>query len=124
MTIDDNRKHAALLRSLADVYELTTTGIAQNYTGIHTSDKEELLSTIAAIGGKFIKKYDDYYLRLESLRIPGVSVIINRDKVCRKVVTFDCEPLLSPDEENEIDAALITVAAKEEDEPIGNSGGM
>lgn len=43
----------------------------------------------------------------ESERLPGFSVWIPRDKVCRKIpARYECEPLLAPEEEVEVFGSL------------------
>ena len=51
---------------------------------------------------------EDIHLRSRTLPI---LLSIPRDKVCRKTVTYDCEPMFSPDDEKELDSALIAEAA-------------
>ena len=57
---------------------------------------------ITAIGGRFERRNSDYYTKLISKTLPEFALCIARDKVCRKIVTYDCEPLLSPEDEAEI----------------------
>ncbi len=70
-------------------------------------DKAALVRMIRAIGGKFTKRANEYSLVLESERAPGVQIDIPRDKVCKKIVWWDCEPMLSPNDEAEVDAELF-----------------
>lgn len=103
-----NKELAKSLRGLAEIYE-NTEGLTQKPgMYLYASSKAELLVLIHQIGGRFTKKYNQYNLNLYSLRIPGLTLSIARDAVCRKVVTYECEPLLSPNEEDEIDAAALS----------------
>lgn len=103
---EQNKAHAAALRQVAEIYENAEADLNQINLFIHTYDKQALINTLKAIGGKFTKKYDETWLRMESQKIPGLTVTIWRDTVCRKTVTYDCESLLSPEEEGELMEAV------------------
>jgi len=105
-----NVELSASMQELARIYALQeNAGLIHPSLSIVTSTKEELLAVVRAIGGKFTKSPGDYFMSFRSERLPGVSVLIPRDKVCRKIVTWDCEPLLSELDAEEVDkAALVT----------------
>ena len=63
-------------------------------------DKDNFVNAVKAIGNS-TKKYDtdtEYpRLRVIAKDFP-FEVNISRDKVCKKIVTFDCDPLFSAEE--------------------------
>lgn len=86
--------------------------------GMWVYSKEEILAAVRAIGGKWKKEGwtaegDNYSVRLESVDFPPLQIYCPRDKVCRKTVTWECEPLFSKAEEAEVDAALAEEAPLE-----------
>lgn len=101
-----NKEISAVLYQLSKVYETAPDGaeISQPTLTMFVYSKAEAIATIKAIGGKFTKHVGitPDYMEFRSARIPGVTISINRDSVCRKIVTYDCEPLLSPAEEADI----------------------
>lgn len=100
-----NKAHAAKLRALADVYESSEVEIRTTGLSIHAWTKDELVMLIKAFGGKWKKEVGtstDYFVKLYSAMIPGLELMIARDSVCEKVVTYNCKPLLSPEEESEL----------------------
>lgn len=102
-----NKQFAETLAKLAEFYRGAPEGLDKPILRIYVYGKEELLKWIRAIGGTWTKEttaYDD--INFESKRIPGFSVQIPRDRICRKVVTWDCEPLLSKEEEEEVAAVV------------------
>lgn len=59
----------------------------------------EKFRTAAQNMGAVTKKFDDYRVHLEKhFGMIKVSVEISRDKVCKKIITWDCpdDPLLAP----------------------------
>ncbi len=98
------------LRALADrmegVPELEIPGYTQLY--LMTYDKTELLKKLRQFGGSWVKTlgFGEADIQLESKVFP-VKISIPRDKVCKKTVTWDCEPMFSPQDEQELDAALL-----------------
>ena len=98
------------LRDLADrmeeVPELDIPGWQQIY--ISTYEKDQLLAKVRQIGGAWRKSlsFGETEVALDSLTMP-IRLSIPRDKVCKKTVTWDCEPMFSPQDEQELDAALI-----------------
>lgn len=101
------------LRKLAVILEtadLPTMAARTFYCSV--GDKEELLQCIRALGGVWDKSlsYGGDDIHLTSRELP-IMLSIPRDKVCRKKVTYDCEPMFSPDDEKELDAAALGVSA-------------
>ncbi len=98
------------LRALADrmeeVPELEIPTYTQFY--ISTYEKTDLLSKIRQFGGTWKKSlsWGETEVTLDSAHMP-VRLSIPRDKVCKKIVTWDCEPMFSPADEQELDAALL-----------------
>ena len=97
------------LRNLADLLEKEPVpDLEASRFYLHVYTKEDLLKHLRYFGGRRNKRLgfggDDIYM--ESDRLP-VAICVPRDKVCRKVVTYDCEPMFSPDDEKEIDAAAL-----------------
>jgi hypothetical protein len=95
------------LRTLADIWEKPENAALQKPAlYVWCSTKQELLAVIRAIGGKFTKTIGtgEYaYITLVPDRAPELRINISRDRVCRKIVKWECEPLLLPEEEREID---------------------
>ncbi len=105
-------KNEDLARSFAKVAEVyadpANKDLVQPVFVISTWSKPSLLHAIKAFGGKFTKKmFGDETLYLESKDFPGVQISIPRDKVCKKTITWDCEPMLSPEDIAEVDAATL-----------------
>ena len=101
------------LRKLADVLTASDVEFSPRqtfYIGVQT--KEELLATVRALGGVWDKSLgfrgEDIHLRSRTLPI---LLSIPRDKVCKKIVTYDCEPMFSLDDEKELDAAMLAGVA-------------
>lgn len=75
------------------------------------TSKEEVVKAIKAIGGKWLKRESSYAnseyatIDLDSQEFP-ITVSIHRDKVCRRTITWDCEPLLAPEDEAEVQEAM------------------
>ncbi len=107
----NNSELAASLRALAEVYGAIEQELPQPSMWIFASSKAEALGLVKAIGGTFrkdmgdeTKEYSD--ITLHSVRIAGVRISLPRNKVCRKTVKWDCEPLLSKEEEAEVEEAI------------------
>ncbi len=107
-----SKEVAATLRKLADAYDVDAPLLAPSLN-VFCSSKNEVIALIKAIGGKFDKdmgRDDDQYasIKYKSLTVPGFTIWIDRSKVCRLVrrpIEWDCDPLLSPDDEAEIEVA-------------------
>lgn len=110
-----NVELANSLRLLADVYEQNE-NLKQLKTLLNHQlwTKETLIAFIHAVGGKWSKddpgrEASEYALvKYSSERIPGLILSIYKDKICTKTVnvTWDCGPLLKPEEEKEIIDAI------------------
>lgn len=72
------------------------------YTSVGFWEKDKFVAAVKAVGNA-TKKYDensDYpQLRVTPTAYP-LELSISRDKVCKKTVVYDCEPLFSEDEVN------------------------
>lgn len=107
-----NTELASRLRLLAEVYDgKDDIELAHPWLSAYVSSKDEAVALVKAIGGKFDKDMgggDVTYstVTLTSHRIAGFTIKLPRDRVCRKTVTWDCEPLLSKDEEAEVEQAI------------------
>jgi hypothetical protein len=95
---------AAIATRLQDSpsFELAHAGIQRLY---FWSDKNKFLAAARALGSGQKQYKDD-----ELLFIPygtNLALVVNRSAVCRKVQEekWDCEPLLSPQEEASIETA-------------------
>ncbi len=66
----------------------------------HFYDKENFVAAVKAVGNA-TKYYDDSTsypeLHVTAKAFP-LEFSISRDKVCKKIVTYDCEPLFSEEE--------------------------
>lgn len=112
----NTRELATFLRSTADyldsVPEFEAESVFQivpNHTkkipqaGLSFWDKDKFIEAVKALGNA-TKSYDtsDYpYLRVTAVAFP-FQVNISRDKVCKKIVTYDCGPLFSTEEVNSL----------------------
>ncbi len=97
------------LRKLADLLENSDENPFHSstfYLGVYA--KDELLKQVRFFGGVWDKSlgFRDEDIHLTSRELP-ILISIPRDKVCRKTVTYDCEPMFSPDDEKELDSALV-----------------
>ena len=70
--------------------------------------KEPFLAAVKALGAG-TKEYDSTDLNYSPAAFPYMKVSISRTKVCRKVQEekWECEPLLSQEEEMQIGAAQV-----------------
>jgi hypothetical protein len=110
---DSLEKFAAILRAnemlVANGMERP---LRQPMIGIFCDTKEELVAAIRAIGGKWTKRMpadnnnEFGTIRLESTTLPPLFLHIYRNKVCRRTVKWDCEPFLSPEDEQEVATAM------------------
>lgn len=69
-------------------------------------DKDKLMEVIRVIGGKWTKivlAADSQYASIlfRSDRYP-LTFTISRDKVCKRTITYDCEPIFAPGEDDSI----------------------
>ena len=104
-----NAQISAAFEKLAAVYSAPENeGLTQPILVTMVYTKEDLIRWLRAVGGKFKKRYyGDESMYMDSVDFPGIRACVPRDKVCRKVVTWDCEPLLSPEDEAEVEAAAL-----------------
>lgn len=101
-----NQEYAAKLEAIASIYK-THEGIKQPTSQrVYADTKDELRSTIKTIGGKWTKedhRYgSEYSVMVFTHTLSGLEVQIDRDKVCRKIVRYECDPVMSPEEETEL----------------------
>lgn len=96
------------LRNLADRLEQDKEIPEPGNLYLHAWEKSDLLKMIRQFGGSWEKSlsYGETDIQLESRKFPLI-ISISRDKVCKKVVTYDCEPMFSPQDAQDLDAALI-----------------
>lgn len=96
------------LRTLADrlesLDEETAKVLDLTGPGQYFFNKETIATCIRLLGGKWTKTArggDAEYASLvfTSEKFP-VTFHISRDKVCKKTVTFDCEPIFAPGEDD------------------------
>jgi hypothetical protein len=110
-----NAEYAATLRALADFYEGSDLQHRPTLT-IYPYSKAGTQEVLRAMGGKWHKEMpaDDTvfnYIRLRPERFPGVEISVSRDEFCTRHVTYDCKPILSPDEEKELGIEFAGAAA-------------
>ena len=108
-----NNEYADTLEKLAGVYrEPRNENLKPANMWFFCDTKEELIAAIKAIGGKWIKtmpgdQSDEYStVHVNSVDFAPLKLHIYRNRVCHKTVTWDCEPFLSPEDEQEVDGAL------------------
>ena len=102
-----NVEFANHLRKVANVYEfLADDGdIPQFPATVHIYSKDELIKAIKSIGGKWekiVKSPEAEYMEFHS-KLCGLTITAPRHLICKRKVTWDCQPLLSSEEE----AAII-----------------
>jgi hypothetical protein len=104
MPNETNLANAEKLLALAKVYRDATVTLTDPYLTIMTWTKVDCAKWIRAIGGRFVKKEGPVNdIRFVSSRIPCIEVAIPRNIICRRLnPEYECEPLLSPEEEAEI----------------------
>ena len=119
MANEKNQENAKRLLALADAYALAQIELPNPIVYMTCWSKDELLNRLRALGGSWKKtlSYGETDIYLESRSMP-VTLTIPRDKVCKRTVTYDCEPLFSPQDEQEVDAALIP-SQDEPKSPVG-----
>lgn len=100
-----NQEYAAKLEAIASIYK-THEGIKQPTSmRVYADTKDELRSIIKTIGGRWSKEdrsYGENYSVLIFTHGSGLELQIDRDKVCRKIVKYECDPVMSPEEEAEL----------------------
>ncbi len=76
------------------------TTYGEQYMHMSYDDKPQFVEAVKALGSS-TKKYtgDSDYAKLEvQAKDYPLTITIPRDKVCRKVVKFECDPLFSEEE--------------------------
>lgn len=97
------------LRKLADILEAADEyPFESKEFYVSAWDKSDLLKQLQFFGGVWDKSlgFGETDIHLTSRELP-ILISIPRDKVCRKTVTYDCEPMFSPDDEKELDSAMV-----------------
>ena len=106
-----NQEFASKLRTLADKWEQLPEQKNTPLLFVENSRKEDAVAIVKGIGGhwtKTITNPDHPYARVVyASRETGLEVSLYRDSLCRIIrpaqpAQYECEPLLSPDEEAEI----------------------
>jgi hypothetical protein len=95
-----NKEFAAQLRRLADKWETLPEMIPRPFMRLYCYTKDEARTILRAFGGHFSKSTDgeEYMIFTHET---GLSIQLPRSSVCKRIVTWDCQPLLSPEEEAE-----------------------
>lgn len=102
-----NSEIAEIILGVATVYNVTPdeTPLKEPNLTVFATSKDEVIAVIKATGGKFRKRlgYGGDSIYYESERLGGFSVHIDRSAVCRMIpARYECEPLLSPEDEAQI----------------------
>ena len=110
----DNNQFASVLEALAKKYR-ENEKLPQLTLLAWRNSKTELVNALRGFGGKwskFIPKGEDgYSIVLSSVDFAPLQLYIPRDRVCHKIVRFECDPLLSPEDEAEVLVAASGDAA-------------
>ena len=98
----DTREAAKKLREIADFLDSRPTfGLGEYFNPGFFSfyDKAQFVAAAKAIGDatKSANKGEYADFSLTSKRVP-ITLSIARDKVCRKIVKYECEPLFTSEE--------------------------
>lgn len=102
-----NKEQAQRFRKLADRLEVIEDGVIDvELPSQYFFDKVKLAAAMRALGGAWDKKVclpdsEHSYFEMVSRDYP-IRFSISRNAVCKKIVTFDCEPIFSPQEEKEL----------------------
>ena len=101
-----NLEFAVVLEKLAQHYRADADLKQIGLYGWMTT-KEELRATIKSFGGKWVKSGMDDPGEYASIAymsdgLGPLLLAISRNKVCKRIVTYDCEPIMSPEEEAEV----------------------
>lgn len=110
---ETKEEYVKALRALANHYETGVPEAVQKYSDpfqrlvFFFSTKDDLADTMRAFGGRWNKvlawpNKDFATFNLYSTTLP-ITLQISRDKVCKKTVRYDCEPMFSPADEKEIE---------------------
>jgi len=102
----NTREYAVELRKAADFLDTRPAFKLESYetgtTRFTFWNKASFVAAAKAIGDakKEYTSFDDLLLTSKHAK---VVLSIARDKVCRKIVTFECDPLFTPEEEKELE---------------------
>jgi hypothetical protein len=101
-----NAEFAGVLEKLALKYR-ENDELKQISMLVGTYEKRELSTIIKTLGGRWKKRgmndtseYASLYF--DSVEFKPLTIYIPRNSVCRRIVHFECEPIMSPEEEAEI----------------------
>ena len=99
-----NIQFAETLEKLAQIYR-ENPDLPRLFLSPYAWSKEELLLMIHGFGGAWEKDLDSRsdYIQIRSQKFPPLTVVIPRDRVCKKIVTWDCQPLLTPEDLGELE---------------------
>ena len=97
----DTREAAKKLREIADFLDSRPTFSLDYFNPGYFSfyDKAQFVAAAKAIGDatKSVNNGEYADFSLTSKRAP-ITLTIPRDKVCRKIVKYECDPLFTPEE--------------------------
>lgn len=106
-----SEEYAAQLRSIADLYEANPALPIGFGLSIYLDSKEQVRSVLKMVGGKWSKEIrccsTDYHVIVFTHIATGLCAQVPRDKVCRKVLRYECEPIMTPEEEAELDLEVV-----------------
>jgi len=95
----DRLRQVADFLDLRDVFKTENGGYLSSYDGkfgISFDSKEHFVAAVKAVGDAEKHYTDGDYPKLEVTADSfPIKLSISRDKVCRKVVKFECDPLFS-----------------------------
>lgn len=104
---DELRKLADYLYSRPEL-EISSATFTEFYkdkkvqSALHFYDREQFVAAVKTLGSakkEYTSPESDYsQLKVTPENYPALSLYIARDKVCRKVTKYECEPLFSTDE--------------------------
>ena len=97
----DTREAAKKLREIADFLDSRPTFVLEHFNPglFYFYDKAQFVAAAKAIGDatKITEEGEYADFRLTSKHAP-ITLSIARDKVCRKTVKYECEPLFTSEE--------------------------
>ena len=101
MPNSDTREAAKKLREIADFLDSRPVFVLEHFNPGFLSfwNKDKFVAAAKAIGDATKRTEEGEYtnFKLESKHAP-ITLSIARDKVCRKTVKYECEPLFTPEE--------------------------
>lgn len=106
-----NKEYADQLRAIADKYETSENENAPRsetfYLFLYT--KQQVMDSIRMFGGKWIKSFsgsDQHQEMILKHSTLPLRISVPRSLVCKRTITYDCEPLFSENDIVEIDEAV------------------